>query len=70
MKTNIIDDENYLENIDFSDERIKPIKHPMIAEVQNKLLLDDDIANWLIHQPPDTREHVNAIIRHFMVALS
>lgn len=38
MQNKITDDENYLKNIDFSDDRIKPIKYSLVTKMQKKLL--------------------------------
>lgn len=65
MKKDIDKAEGYFDSFDF--DNAKTIKHPLIQKIQHDdALLEQDIAVWLSHQDKATKQHVNAVIRHFM----
>jgi uncharacterized protein (DUF4415 family) len=64
------DDLEHYKNFDFSQAKlVKPeiIKKLQArhAEAQAKVL-DADVVTWLSTQDPDTKKHINEVIRHFM----
>lgn len=56
---------DYFEDFDLAGA--KTIKHPLIQKIQQtNELLEEDIATWLSTQDSETKQHINAVIRHFM----